>query len=198
MIRNTVNNKTIIQYINLKLAALGYPWYQDERTAQFLEIAAPLLSNYKEQSRLLINHLSPIGYRIQKFLDDYLNDIPGNRISLPRNSFVLDTHGLARMMSVPPHASLYETDIVKTYRTAQGILHNPKSDKRTTKGVFHVCEGGLPVPNDKKSVPKVTFSRLLEAALNPPKELMRLPFTSNQEEQAELFVSLLLRANCRT
>ncbi len=192
--KNTVNNKTIIQYINLKLAALGYPWYQDDRTAQFLEIAAPLLSNYKEQSRLLINHLSPIGNRIQQFLDNYLSDVPGKfKISLPRNTFVLDTHGLARMMSVPPHFAIYETDIVKTYRTAQGILHNPRSDKRTTKGVFHVCEGGLPVPNDKKSVPKVTFARLLEAALDPPKELMRLPFTSNQEEQAELFVSLLLR-----
>ena len=191
--KNAINKKKIIQYINLKLAALGYPYYQEERTAQFLEIAAPLLSNYKEQSRLLLNHLSPIGNRIQQFLNDYLDDVPGKKISLPRNSFVLDTHGLARMMSIPPHADIYETDIVKTYRTAQGILHNPKNDKRTTKGVFHICEGGLPVPNDKKAVPKVTFTRLLEAAFNPPKELMRLPYTSGQDEQAELFVSLLLR-----
>jgi len=191
--KNTINKKKIIQYINLKLAALGYPYYQEERTAQFLEIAAPLLSNYKEQSRLLLNHLSPIGNRIQQFLNDYLSDVPEKNISLPKNSFVLDTHGLARMMSIPPHADIYETDIVKTYRTAQGILHNPKNDKRTTKGVFHICEGGLPVPNDKKAVPKVTFARLLEAAFNPPKDLMQLPYTSCQEEQAELFVSLLLR-----
>ena len=192
--KNTVNNKTIIQYINLKLAALGYPWYQDERTSQLLEMAAPLLNNYREQSRLLSNHLSPVGYRIQKFLDAYLTDVPDlERPVVPRGTFVLDTHGIARMMSVPPHASMYETDIVKTYRTAQGILHNPKSDKRTTKGVFHVCEGGLPVPNDKKAVPKAVFARLLNAALDPPRELMRLPFTSNQKEQAELFVSLLLR-----
>ena len=192
--KSAVTHETIIEYINLKLAALGYPYYQDDRTAHFLEIAAPLLNNYKEQSRLLLNHLSPVGTRIQQFLNDYLADVPGNgRISLPRNSFVLDTHGLARMMSVPPHAAVYETDIVKTYRTAQGILHNPKSDKRTTKGVFHVCEGGLPVPHDKKSVPKVTFARLLEAALNPPRELMRLPYTSGQKQEAELFVSLLLR-----
>jgi phosphoenolpyruvate carboxykinase (diphosphate) len=72
-------------------------------------------------------------------------------------------------------------------------LHNPKEDKRTTKGVFHICEGGLPVPSDKKSVPKLTFALLLEAALNPPRELMRLPFTANQEDKAELFASLLLR-----
>jgi hypothetical protein len=75
-------------------------------------------------------------------------------ITLPENTLILDTHGLARMMSIPPDADKYETDIVRTYRTAQGILHNPKDDKRTTKGVFHVAEGGLPVPDDKKSVPK--------------------------------------------
>lgn len=191
---NINNKKKIIQYINLKLAAQGYPCYQDDRTALFLEIAAPLLSNYKEQSRLLINHLSPIGNRIQQFLNDYLSGVTEMKnICLPRNTFVLDTHGLARMMSTPPNAAVYKTGMVKTYRTAQGILHNPKSDKRTTKGVFHVCEGGLPVPNDKKSVPKHAFARLLEAALNPPKELMQLPFTSGQKEQAELFVSLLLR-----
>ncbi len=191
--KSVVNRKKIIQYINLKLAALGFPCYQDERTTQFLEIAAPLLSNYKEQSRLLLNHLSPVGYRIQNFLTDYLADVPDKDISLPSNSFVLDTYGLARTMSIPPHADIYETDIVKTYRTGQGILHNPKNDKRTTKGVFHVCEGGLPVPNDKKAVPKVTFTRLLEAAFNPPSDLMLLPYTSGQEEEAELFVSLLLR-----
>lgn len=192
--KNAKNNKTIIQYINLKLAALGQPWYQDDRSAQFLEIAAPLLSNYKEQSRLLSNYLPPIGNRVQQFLNDYLGDLPEmQEVVLPRNTLVLDTHGLARMMSTPPHTALYETDIVKTYRTSQGILHNPKSDKRTTKGVFHICEGGLPVPNDKKAVPKVAFARLLKAAVNPPKELMRLPFTSGEIEQAELFVSLLLR-----
>ena len=37
----------------------------------------------------------------------------------------------------------------------QGVLHNPKNDKRTTAGVFHVTEGGLPVSHDKKAVPMV-------------------------------------------
>lgn len=75
----------------------------------------------------------------------------------------------------------------------QGVLHNPKNDKRTTEGVFHVVDGGLPVSADKKVVPKITFQRLLHAALNPPTELMTLPFTANQESKAKLFVSLLLR-----
>ncbi len=192
--KNTVNNKKLIQYINLKLAALGFPYYQDDRTDQFLEIATPLLKNFKEKSRLLSTNLSPISTRIQNFLNDYLSDVLGDKkIGLPENDLILDTHGLARMMSIPPNADIYDTDIVKSYRTAQGILHNPKEDKRTTKGVFHICEGGLPVPDDKKAVPKVTYARLLEAALNPPEELMRLPYTAGQEEKANLFVSLLLR-----
>jgi hypothetical protein len=34
------------------------------------------------------------------------------------------------------------------------VLHNPKSDRRTTQGIFHVTEGGLPIPDDKLGVPK--------------------------------------------
>ena len=194
--KNTVNKKKLIQYINLKLAAQGYPYYQDERTAQFLEIATPLLNNHKERSKLLKKHLSPAGTRIQNFLNDYLSEVPGVEkldTALPNNAFNLDTHGLARMMSLPPKADKYETDIVKTYRTAQGVVHNPDKDKRTTKGVFHVCEGGLPISSDKKSVPKLAFARVLDAALNPPKSLMQLPYTASQDDKAELFVSLLLR-----
>jgi phosphoenolpyruvate carboxykinase (diphosphate) len=191
---NAANNKKLIQYINLKLVSLGYPYFKDERTAQFLEIATPLLDNFREKSRVLSTHLSPIGTRIQNFLDDYLNDVPGEKdISLPPNTLILDTIGLARIMSLPPNADIYETDIVKSYRTAQGILHNPKEDKRTTKGVFHICEGGLPIPDDKKAVPKLTFTRLIEAAFNPPSELKILPYTASQQDKAELFVSLLLR-----
>ena len=73
------------------------------------------------------------------------------------------------------------------------MLHNPSNDRRTTQGVFHVAEGGLPVPDDKLSVPKPVFARLLQLALQPPAGLLRLPFTASQEEQAECFVSLMLR-----
>ncbi|MDR1860458.1 MAG: hypothetical protein LBR06_06020 [Bacteroidales bacterium] len=192
--RENIAGKRIIRYINLKLAALGYPCYHDGRTEEFLEIAAPLLSNYKEQSRQLSNCLAPIGYRLQRFVNTFLKGHLDEPLTvMPRNAFNLDRHGLARIMSLPPGANSYRTDMVTTYRTAQGILHNPKSDKRTTKGVFHICEGGFPVPSDKKAVPKAVFARLLRAALNPPRELLKLPFTHGQPEEAALFVSLLLR-----
>jgi hypothetical protein len=74
-----------------------------------------------------------------------------------------------------------------------GVLHNPKSDRRTTEGVFHIAEGGLPIPPDKKAVPKLTFAKLLEAALNPPVELLEIPFTAGENDKAYTFVSVLLR-----
>ena len=189
-----IDDQKIIEYINLKLAALGYPIYGNQETSELLEIATPLLDNYREKTRLLSSQLSPVGRRIQDFLDDYLSEIPESKeLGLPEHPFILDRHGLARMMSIPPNDDVYETDIVKSYRISQGILHNPKQDRRTTKGVFHVCEGGLPIPDDKKAVPKITFVKLWKAALHPPKELLYLPFTANQDDKAELFVSLFLR-----
>ena len=73
------------------------------------------------------------------------------------------------------------------------MLHNPRSDRRTTQGIFHVTEGGLPIPDDKLGVPKITFAKMLALALNPPRELMTLPFTATQPKPAECLVSLLLR-----
>lgn len=183
----------ITQYINLKLAAMGFPFHGKPETAQFLEIVAPLLNNYKERTKLLPSQLSPIGRRTQQFLQDYLSDIPGAAVNFPENSFILDRHGIARVASVPTDADVFETEIISSYRTGQGILHNPKEDRRTTKGVFHIAEGGLPIPDDKKAVPKITFARLLEESLQPPQDLMTLPFTANYPEKAHVFVSLLLR-----
>jgi hypothetical protein len=42
-------------------------------------------------------------------------------------------------------------------------------------------------------VPVPVFAALFRAAMNPPADLLRLPFTSGQETQAHLWVSLLLR-----
>ncbi|HTL47545.1 MAG TPA: hypothetical protein VL688_05725 [Verrucomicrobiae bacterium] len=191
---SAVQNEKLIQYINLKLAAMGYPVYGSKTDSEFLEIAQPLLSNYQEKSRILSSFLCPADRRIQDFLDDYLKDVaPEKPIRLPVNTFILDRHGLARTMSLPPNKDSFESDIVSSYRVKQGVLHNPKSDRRTTQGVFHIAEGGFAIPDDKTAVPKLVFANLLAEALRPPQDLLRLPFTSAQNEQAELFISLLLR-----
>ena len=181
-----------LYYINLKLRDLGCPTFPLQIDPEFADLVGGLMEMNREKDRLLAKHLCPVDHRIQNFLYDYLQDavaVP----RLPNQTFVLDRHGLARLLSLPPDRDEYSSDIINSYRVRQGVLHNPKSDRRTTEGIFHVAEGGLPVPDDKKAVPKAVFGRLLSAALNPPAELMRLPFTSTQQAQAECFVSLLLR-----
>ncbi|MGB1111064.1 MAG: hypothetical protein ACPG4N_11960, partial [Gammaproteobacteria bacterium] len=181
-------------YINLKLSSTGLPTCADITDKDFLGVADDLLKSYREKSRLLSNHLCPPDRRIQDFLDDYLSDLDMEQTpTLPANSIVMDRHGVARELSLPVGENSFKSEIVTSYRIRQGVLHNPASDRRTTKGSFHVAEGGLPIPGDKKAVPKIGFARLLSAALNPPADIMRLPFTSGQEQQAETFVSLLLR-----
>src|SRR6201999_4002493 len=98
------------------------------------------------------------------------------------DAFVLDRPGLARLMSLPPGRDSLTSPYLHSYRVAQGVLHNPKSDRRTTQGVFHIVEGGYPVPADKISVPKSAFAALLAAALTPPADVLALPFTADQKE----------------
>jgi hypothetical protein len=188
-----LGQRRAIQYINLKLSALGCNIYENARDTDFLEITAPLIHNHQEKERILWDYLCPADQRVQNFLNDYLKDLDQVVPHLPTKTFVLDRHGLARILSLPPDKDSFESEIIKSYRIKQGVLHNPENDRRTTSGVFHVAEGGLAIPGDKRAVSKNVFAAMLKQALLPPKEIMRLPFTSTQENQAETFVSLLLR-----
>ncbi len=183
----------IVRYISLKLAALGLPTYTKAST-DFLGLTHGLLRSYKEKSRLLSNYLCPIDTRIQHFLDDYLaaESLNGS-LRLPGITFTLDRPGLARELSLPVDGNEFHNDYVESYRLEQGVLHNPRNDRRTTKGVFHVADGGLPVPLDKREVPRTVFGNLAIAALNPPRSLTELPFLSGHGEPAHSMVSLMLR-----
>ena len=187
------NQKQLQLYINLKLASSGQPITVGGGSDSFLHTASDLLKSYREKNRLLTDYLCPADRRIQDFLDLYLQDVCAEAPKLPSMTFILDRHGIARELSLPLGENEFHSDIVSSYRVRQGVLNNPASDRRTTKGSFHVAEGGLPVPGDKLAVPKQTFARLLEEALRPPAELLRIPFTSQQSKPAEMFVSLLLR-----
>jgi len=179
-------------YVNLKLAALGCPTVQGHGDRELIEMAAALLSRQRETERLLADYLSPADQRLQEFLNDVFAG-QGADLRLPSKTFVLDRYGLARVLSLPIGKDEFFSDIVSSYRVKQGVLHNPKSDRRTTQGIFHICDFGLPIPDDKIAVPVTVFAKLLERALKPPRELLRLPFTSQQPTHAECFVSLLLR-----
>jgi phosphoenolpyruvate carboxykinase (diphosphate) len=185
-------DKKTILYINLKLALMGCPTVAANIDPEFEGLTDTLLLHQRETDRLLADYLCPADRRIQSFLNDYLGDV-APPVKLPSRSFMLDRYGLARSLSLPPDRDEYLSDLVQSYRVKQGVLHNPRSDRRTTQGLFHIAEGGLPIPDDKRGVPKVAFANLLRLALSPPREMLRLPFTSSQPDQAECFVALLLR-----
>ncbi len=180
-------------YISLKLAASGQPVGHDVSNADFLDITEDLLKAYRERSRLLHGYLCPPDRRIQDFLDTYLGDCGEPVPHLPDNTLILDRPGVARELSLPVNGDEFKGEFVSSYRIRNGVLHNPASDRRTTKGSFHVVEDGLPVPGDKLAVPRKVFARLLKEALNPPESHLCLPFTAGQPQEAKIFVSLLLR-----
>ena len=192
---NTFTSQTdvdrLIEYINVKLAMLGFAPVPTRQNEALRDIVSSLIAQNREMERLLSNHLCPADQRIQTFLYDYLQEIPVAR--LPLHTLSLDRPGMARVLSLPVDGDEFVSGILNSYRVKQGVLHNPKADRRTTQGIFHVAEGGLPVPDDKIAVPKAVFGKMLQLALQPPAEIMRLPFTANQPRQAECFVSLLLR-----
>ncbi len=183
-----------IKYINFKLASMGLPPYMDKTKVEdhFIEVFDDIIKDYREKTRRVdINDIG-IHKRINTFFERYFN---GSAL-VPRaveEHFTLDHYGLAREMSLAPDQDAFANEYISSYRIKQGILNNPKNDRRTTQGSFHIVEGGLAIPYDKKAVPKETFEKLYLAAFNPPKELMRLPFTSSQTQEAHTFVSLLLK-----
>lgn len=179
-------------YINLKLASSGQTPVRGLPSDEFMDTAHDLLMAYRAKNWLLSGYLCPPDRRIQDFLERYLAGVQAMP-QLPGQTFILDHQGLARELSLPADADVFRSGIVSSYRVRQGVLHNPASDRRTTQGLFHVTEGGLPIPGDKKAVPRETFARMLSKAFNPPADLSTLPYTVNQPEPSRMFVSLLLR-----
>ncbi|MGL1901581.1 MAG: hypothetical protein OCC49_05565 [Fibrobacterales bacterium] len=192
---NTKKNKTIDlkQYINFKLKIHNLPSFKNEEQDQSFQLLEKFIDSESQIIELLPDHHSPVDLRIQNFINETFADCGADlNLNLPMKSFELDQPGVARALSLPPDKDFFESHLVKSYRTLQGVLHNPRHDRRTTKGVFHVSEGGLPISEDKMTVPKATFAKILEIALQPPADSQCLPYTSTQDEQAETFVSLLL------
>ncbi|HYE32354.1 MAG TPA: hypothetical protein VEH27_13060 [Methylomirabilota bacterium] len=183
------NEARLIHAINIKLAELGFATVKAETEEQLHDIARAILARESESSHRA-GKKPPVDQRVEKFLERYLG-LSG--LKLPERTFVLDEYGLARTLSLPLTKDEFVSDIISSYRVKNGVLHNPKSDRRTTQGIFHIAEGGLPVPADKTAVPKEVFARLFEKALQPPPELLELPFTFDQAQKARCWVSLLLR-----
>ena len=137
---NTAENAAI----NLRLGMLGLPIPERARNTESAQLVQPILARQQELNRRLSHRLPAVDQRIQAFLDTYL-DGTGTAPQLPRQTFVLDQPGLARTLSLPMEGDSFASEHLTSYRLVNGILHNPSNDRRTTKGVFHIAEGGLPI-----------------------------------------------------
>src|SRR5215212_114669 len=176
----------LIAYLNLKLREIGQPSVATPQGDGLAPLVDHFLAVSREKDRALARHLCPVDQRIQNFFYDHLESF-GGAPRLPATTLVLDRPGLATVLSLPPDADKHQSNILASHRVRQGVLHNPRSDRRTTQGIFHIADFGVPVPDDKKAVPAATFGRLLAHALTPPRELQRLPFTATAATPAECF-----------
>ena len=182
-------------YLTFQMAMAGLT-PPDESGQEQPESALPreLMESFRERNTSLFQQQPPIDGRIESFLSRYFADCgEGDLLKLPKRSLTLDRHGLARELSIPLGKNKFENDQVKSYRCFNGVLNNPKADRRTTAGTFHVVEGALAIPGDKRAVPKEVFVKLFQAAMNPPKQDLELPYTSESPDPARTWVSLMLR-----
>ena len=186
-------NRLLRREVNLELVVNGLPAV-DGDDPEFTAMADRLLDGFRERVRLLGEHRCPADERIDAFLQSHFADLKlPAPLHVPDRALVLDRHGIARELSMPAQGDTFANDLLTSYRVRNGVLHNPRSDRRTTSGTFHVAEGGLPVPGDKRAVPRKVFAELLRHAVNAPDDLMVLPFTAAQKSPVKTYVSLLLR-----
>lgn len=181
-------------YLMLQLASAGLLPADKNFGNSMTEFSRGILESLREKTRLLSSHRAPIDSRIESFLTGYFaQELDGQELRLPSRTLTLDRHGMAREFCLPMDGDEFSTDLVCSYRCTNGVLNNPHADRRTTAGTFHVVEGGLSIPGDKRIVPKNVFVNLFRAAMSPPDDMMLLPYTSDSADPAHTWVSLMLR-----
>ena len=87
--------------IAVKLAAKGFALPASLEMDSTLNVASDLFRVYREQSRLLDQHLCPIDQRIQNFLEDVLKATSDDEVpKMPTKTLESDRWGLARVRGV--------------------------------------------------------------------------------------------------
>ncbi len=133
----------LLAYLNLKLHEIGQPGVVLKEGEGLSSFVDHFLTLSREKDRVLASHLCPVDQRVQAYLEACLAGA-GDTPRLPATTLVLDRPGLARALSLPAGRDEHHSSILASHRLRQGVLHNPRSDRRTTQGIFHVAEGGLP------------------------------------------------------
>lgn len=184
--KNASSHPLDVEKIKLQLLMLGQPVEQASDYLQ--EVVEPMMASYVSCLKHSEKIQCAADKRIEGFLDHFFEKKEKCHY-LPEVDFICDQFGIARLLSLPENEDEFHSEYAHTYRTTTGILNNPGTDKRTTKDVFHVVEGGLPIPSDKKAVPKSVFEKMLMEAFHPSDDLMLLPFTSKNAAPVKAFVS---------
>ena len=102
--------------ILLKLAAMGVELPAEATGDEdIFHLAGNLFARYREQARLLADHLCPADRRIQHYLDA-LHALAGvdTAARLPAETLILDQYGLARELSLPLNADTYENELLSS------------------------------------------------------------------------------------
>ncbi len=141
----------LVRYVNLKLTALAEPVSRATADPGFMEIVAPLLRNHLQKDRLLGWPLCPVDTRIQAFLDrPWPASARRARRACPARTFVLDRPGLARVLSLPATGDRFASPYLTSYRTQQGVLHNPQATAAPPRACSTSPRAGCPSPTTRR------------------------------------------------
>jgi len=111
--------------VNLRLALIGLPLLMNTSSEE-IKVVAPVLARQRELRRELPKQRCPADRRVQAFLDRYLGNC-SEHSSLPDTTLVLDESGLARTLSLPVDGDEFHSELVESFRVANGVLHNPRN-----------------------------------------------------------------------
>ena len=96
------------EFVNLKLAARGYPIVGKEEDFPFLDLGKSLIASFQEKNRLLSDYLCPADASINAYLrscpgEEIVNGFfPDSQHLLPAGALITERHGISRMLSLPP------------------------------------------------------------------------------------------------
>ena len=178
----------LLRYINLRLIAQGLPTAVQPGDSDFTEISSGLLSNYRQKVRLLDQHRCPADQRIEKAIREHFSDQgeAGSNFHLPGKAFVLDRYGIG----AGTFASRQWRQVCERYCSVLPgqvtvFCTIPNMTDEQLKGHFMSSKEASRLRGDKRAVPRATFLKLYEHAMNPPASLLDLPFTSEMEQKDE-------------
>jgi hypothetical protein len=189
---NSHADARLIAYLNLKLREIDQPGIAVTRPDGLEPLVDHFLALSREKDRALPELLCPVDQRIQDFLDHHLR-AAGTVPRLPTTTLVLDRPHLARILSLPRTPTAMSATFSPRIACNRECCTIRAAIAAPRRAFFMSRRWASPYPTTKSAVPPAVFARLLAHALNPPRELLRLPFTATSSAPAECFVSSHLR-----